>query len=64
MDENKDIFNTASADNTDLGDFDELEAMFGQDSLETQEKEHIVLTQNLDGFASSFPDWDLHPPVD
>lgn len=43
-------------------EFDELEAelgrMFGGDDLE----EPVMLTQNLEGFASCFPDWDLHPP--
>ncbi len=44
-------------------DFDELEAMFGQSDLELKKMEKVVLTQNLEGFASCFPDWDLHPPV-
>jgi len=44
-------------------EFDELEAMFGQLDSELQQMEKIVLTQNLEGFASCFPDWDLHPPV-
>lgn len=43
--------------------FDELEAMFGQGESDIQKMEKTVLTQNLEGFASCFPDWDLHPPV-
>lgn len=44
---------------------DELEALFGDDSgASADESDKIVLTQNLEGFASCFPDWDLHPPVD
>lgn len=44
-------------------DFDELEAMFGQGESDIQKMEKVVLTQNVEGFASCFPDWDLHPPV-
>ena len=40
----------------------ELAALFGQES-ELEKMEKTVLTQNLDGFASCFPEWDLHPPV-
>ncbi|MDE6713856.1 MAG: hypothetical protein K2K20_08985 [Lachnospiraceae bacterium] len=43
--------------------FDELEAMFGQGESDIQKMEKVVLTQNIEGFASCFPDWDLHPPV-
>lgn len=42
----------------------DLKAMFGQDDEETKAAERTVLTQNLEGFASCFPDWDIHPPVD
>ncbi|MDI9510246.1 MAG: hypothetical protein GX319_03735 [Clostridiales bacterium] len=50
--------------NTNVNDdFDELEAMFGQEDSDLSKMEKIVLTQNLEGFASCFPDWDLHPPV-
>ena len=59
MDEKKDVMNMS-----DLREFDELEAMIGREDQMAKEREKIVLTQNLDGFASSFPDWDLHPPVD
>lgn len=44
-------------------DFDELEAMFGQSDSDFNRMEKVVLTQNLEGFASCFPEWDLHPPV-
>lgn len=44
-------------------DFKELEDVFGQPDTELEKMEEIVLTQNLEGFASCFPDWDLHPPI-
>ena len=44
-------------------DFDELGELFGQPETELDKAEKIVLTQNLEEFASCFPDWDLHPPV-
>ena len=47
----------------DLSEFEELEAMFGQDSSDLAKMEKVMLTQNLEGFASCFPEWDLHPPV-
>ena len=47
----------------ELNDFDELEAMFGQDTSDLARMEKVMLTQNLEGFASCFPEWDLHPPV-
>lgn len=47
----------------DFSEFDELEAMFGQDSSDLAKMEKVMLTQNLEGFASCFPEWDLHPPV-
>ena len=46
-----------------FGEFEELEAMFGQDTSDLAKMEKVMLTQNLDGFASCFPEWDLHPPV-
>ncbi len=46
-----------------LSDLDELEALFGQDDSDLKRMEKVMLTQNLEGFASCFPDWDLHPPV-
>lgn len=45
-------------------DMDELEQLFGDESPEIDHGEKVVLQQNLEGFASCFPDWDLHPPVD
>ena len=42
---------------------DELEAMFGTGLSEMEQMEQVTLTQSLEGFASCFPDWDLHPPV-
>ena len=54
MDENQTI---------SMDDFDELEAMFGQEDPGLAQMEKVMLTQNLEGFASCFPDWDLHPPV-
>ncbi len=50
-------------DTRDMDDFDELEAMFGESDLEIKKMEKVVLSQNLEGFASCFPEWDLHPPV-
>lgn len=47
-------------DNTGM---DELEAMFGTDMSDINNMEEVTLSQSLDGFASCFPDWDLHPPV-
>ena len=47
----------------ELSEFEELEAMFGQDASDLAKMEKVMLTQNLEGFASCFPDWDLHPPV-
>ena len=47
----------------DFSEFEELEAMFGQDTSDLAKMEKVMLTQNLDGFASCFPEWDLHPPV-
>ena len=44
-------------------DLDELDALFGQPESELDRAEKIVLTNNLEGFAHCFPDWDLHPPV-
>lgn len=35
---------------TDFSEFEELEAMFGQDSSELEKMEKVMLTQNLEGF--------------
>ncbi len=48
--------------NTDTS-FDELESMFGAPEDELAQMEKTELTENLEGFASCFPDWDLHPPI-
>lgn len=45
-------------------DFDELEAMFGSADADIEKMENVVLSNNLKGFASCFPEWDLHPPVE
>lgn len=51
----------------DMNDMElDLAAMFDVTDAEIEKMnkmESIVLTQNLEGFASCFPDWDLHPPV-
>ncbi len=49
--------------NTDKNDFDELEDLFGSENTEVKEFEKVVLSKDLEGFASCFPEWDLHPPV-
>lgn len=41
----------------------ELEKMFGTSSSDIEGIEKVTLSQSLEGFASCFPDWDLHPPV-
>ena len=51
------------SDDFDLDDLDELENMFGGEDEEAKHNEEIILSQNLEGFAHCFPDWDLHPPV-
>ena len=41
--------------NTNVNDdFDELEAMFGQEDSDLSKMEKIVLTQNLEGFIKLF----------
>lgn len=44
-------------------EFDDLAMMFGSDESDLAKMEKVMLTQNLEGFASCFPEWDLHPPV-
>lgn len=44
-------------------DFGELADLFGSNDTEVQQAEQVELTQDLEGFASCFPEWDLHPPV-
>ena len=43
--------------------FNELEGLFGESDAEMAQMEQVVLSQDLEGFASCFPDCDLHPPV-
>ena len=57
MDDNNNLTEEA------MSDFSELEAMFGQPEDELSKMESISLNENLEGFASCFPSWDLHPPV-
>lgn len=47
----------------DSAAFDELESMFGQPENELMQMEQTSLSENLEGFASCFPSWDLHPPI-
>ncbi len=47
----------------EMDEMSELEAMFGQTDETVSKMENIVLNQNLKGFASCFPEWDLHPPM-
>lgn len=44
--------------------FSELEDLFSEENERVKKSEASVLDQNLTGFASCFPDWDLHPLVD
>lgn len=46
-----------------MDEFDELEDLFGQADSDIQKMQSVVLNQNLEGFASCFPEWDLHPPI-
>lgn len=54
---------TMKTNTNSSSDFSDLDALFGQDDEATKKAESIVLSQNLEGFASCFPDWDIHPPV-
>jgi len=44
----------------DLENFEDELAEFGLDFAQNEEAE---LTEDLEGFAKGFPDWDLHPPI-
>lgn len=44
-----------------ISSMDELEQLFGGDHSQMDQQEDIILSQNLEGFASFFPEWDLHP---
>ena len=50
-------------ENDMMNEFDELEQLFGQTDDQMAAMQRVVLTQNLEGFASCFPEWDLHPPI-
>ena len=56
-----DDFSEVFGDEKEENAFDELEEMFKEDE-EIAKAEKVVLKQNLEGFASCFPEWDLHPP--
>lgn len=47
----------------DLDALSELDSLFSEEDNRLKQAEQSVLNQNLTGFASCFPDWDLHPPV-
>lgn len=53
----------AGADVFDSEAFAELRDLFAEEDERVADAEKNVLSQNLAGFASCFPDWDLHPPV-
>lgn len=62
----EDMDNKSALDELE-GDVDalsELNDLFSAEDDKVSEAEENVLSQNLSGFASCFPDWDLHPPVD
>lgn len=50
-------------DAKNMDEFDELASLFDTGDEEIERMEKVVLSQNLEGFASCFPEWDLHPPV-
>lgn len=50
-------------DTKNMNEFDELASLFDTGDAEIERMEKVVLSQNLEGFASCFPEWDLHPPV-
>lgn len=47
----------------ELDELDELDSLFGGEDAETKKMQSVVLSQNLEGFASCFPEWDIHPPI-
>ena len=57
LDDFSEVFGAEKEENA----FDELEEMFKEDE-EIAKAEKVVLKQNLEGFASCFPEWDLHRP--
>lgn len=50
-------------ENVQDSEFDELEALFGGPVDELTKMEETSLSEDLEGFASCFPSWDLHPPI-
>lgn len=51
--------------NTESAFNDEFAALEAEYGFNTEEFDNTAeLTQNLEGFASCFPEWDLHPPID
>lgn len=52
----------------EIADDVDLEAEFGEDDLSefatdmTAVEEEAAISEDLEGFASGFPDWDLLPP--
>lgn len=47
----------------DMIDLSELEKLVSYNEKDIDKLEDVVLSQNLEGFASCFPEWDLHPPI-
>lgn len=47
----------------EMDEFDELDDLFGGTDEAVKQMQSVVLSQNLEGFASCFPEWDIHPPV-
>lgn len=48
----------------EMDDISDLEALLqDEDGDGFVDERKVKLQQNLDGFASCFPDWDLHPPL-
>ncbi|EFL43839.1 hypothetical protein HMPREF9248_0518 [Fannyhessea vaginae PB189-T1-4] len=51
-------------DENEMDDISDLEALLQDDDGDGfVDERKVKLQQNLDGFASCFPDWDLHPPL-
>lgn len=65
MDDN--TYNPVEAMNSDeneMDDISDLEALLqDEDGDGFVDERKVKLQQNLEGFASCFPDWDLHPPL-
>ncbi len=51
-------------DENEMDDISDLEALLqDEDGDGFVDERKVKLQQNLEGFASCFPDWDLHPPL-